>query len=298
MIGYDRLGTNGRLGNQMFQYAALRGIAANNNLEFCIPPEDTPNYANYGLFDCFKLPNVKHVGLIGKVAPGFAVTAGSLDEPGFEFDEALFNNCPDNVNIDGYRQSEKYFKHIEDSIREDFQFRDEIYEPCEEYMRQFNGDIILLHIRRGDNVGRPDWYPMPTVEHYEYLLDKHFNDDRPVLICSDDLDWVREQNLFKKDRFYLSETRIYYPNEVMNGTGGMERSLVPYYDLCMMTMCNDAIIANSSLSWWGAWLQKRKDKKVIAQDPWFGSRLAFNNLKDLIPEDWIVETIPEDRIQQ
>ena len=86
MIGYDRLGTNGRLGNQMFQYAALRGIAANNNLEFCIPPEDIPNYANYGLFDCFKLPNVKHVGLIGQVAPGFAVTAGSLDEPGFEFD--------------------------------------------------------------------------------------------------------------------------------------------------------------------------------------------------------------------
>ena len=80
MIGYDRLGTNGRLGNQMFQYAALRGIAANNNLEFCIPPEDTPNYANYGLFDCFKLPNVKHVGLIGKVAPGFAVTAAGILE--------------------------------------------------------------------------------------------------------------------------------------------------------------------------------------------------------------------------
>ena len=53
MIGYDRLGTNGRLGNQMFQYASLRGIAANNNLEFCIPPEYTPNFANYGLFDCF-----------------------------------------------------------------------------------------------------------------------------------------------------------------------------------------------------------------------------------------------------
>ena len=53
MIGYDRLGTNGRLGNQMFQYASLRGIAANNNLEFCIPPLDTPSYAYYGLFDCF-----------------------------------------------------------------------------------------------------------------------------------------------------------------------------------------------------------------------------------------------------
>ena len=71
MIGYDRLGTNGRLGNQMFQYASLRGIAANNNLEFCIPPEDTPNYANYGLFDCFKLPNVKNTALIGQLLQGF-----------------------------------------------------------------------------------------------------------------------------------------------------------------------------------------------------------------------------------
>ena len=297
MIGYDRLGTNGRLGNQMFQYASLRGIAANNNLEFCIPPLDTPTYASYGLFDCFKLPNVKHTGLIGQAPNGFAPTAVSLDEPGFEFDEELFNNCPDNVNIDGYRQTEKYFKHIEDSIREDYTFKDEILDSCKEYMDQFDGNISLLHIRRGDNVGRPDWYPMPTVDHFQYLLEKYFP-DQPVLICSDDLGWVNEQKLFKDDRFYLSETRIYYPEKVMNGTGAMETSLVPYYDLCMMTLCNGAIIANSSLSWWGAWLQKNRTKPVIAQDPWFGERLSFNNLKDLIPEDWIVEKIPADRIQQ
>ena len=297
MIGYDRLGTNGRLGNQMFQYASLRGIAANNNLEFCIPPEDTPNYANYGLFECFKLPNVKHTGLIGQAPTGFAPTPGSLDEPGFEFDEELFNNCPDNVNIDGYRQTEKYFKHIEESIREDYQFNDDIYAPCKEYMDQFNGEIALLHIRRGDNIGRPDWYPIPVVEHYEYLLDKYF-ENKPILICSDDLDWVKEQELFKDDRFHLSETRVYYPDTVLNGKGEMETSLVPYYDLCMMTLCNGGIIANSSLSWWGAWLQKNRTNPVIAQDPWFGEKLSFNNLKDLIPEEWIVEKIPEDRISR
>jgi hypothetical protein len=289
VIGYNRLGTNGRLGNQMFQYAALRGVAANNNLDWCIPPHDTPNYANYGLFDAFKLKNVKHTGLIN---------GPTYNEPGFDFDENLFNNCPDNVNIDGYRQSEKYFKHIEDSIREDYEFRNEIYEPCAEYMSQFDGKIILLHIRRGDNVGRPDWYPMPVVEHYEYLLDKYFNDNRPVLICSDDLNWVKEQKLFKSDRFHLSETRVYYPHQTLNGAGQMETSLVPYYDLCLMSMCNDAIIANSSLSWWGAWLQKNPNKKIITQTPWFGQRLAFNNLKDLIPESWIIEQIPEERIQR
>ena len=297
MIGYDRLGTNGRLGNQMFQYASLRGIAANNNLEFCIPPENTPTHANYGLFDCFKLPHVKHKKLIGPRGAVFSAHPDSLDEPGFEFDEKLFNDCPDNVNIDGYRQSEKYFKHIEDSLREDYTFKDEIYDSCKEYMDQFKGDISLLHIRRGDNVGRPDWYPMPTIEHFKYLLDKYFPDN-PILICSDDLEWVKQQELFSNDRFHLSETRLYYSNQVMNGTGGMETSLVPYYDLCMMTMCNGAIIANSSLSWWGAWLQKNRTRPVIAQDPWFGERLSFNNLKDLIPESWIVEKIPEERIQR
>ena len=173
MITYSELGKNGRLGNQMFQYAALRGIASNNNLEWCIPPEDTPTYANYGLFDVFKLKNLKHVDL---------VNGPTCDEPGFEFDEELFNNCPDNVNIDGYRQSEKYFKHIEESIREDYEFKDGIYETCNEFMSQFNGNIILLHIRRGGNVGRPDWYPMPVIEHYEYLLEKYFTDNQPILI--------------------------------------------------------------------------------------------------------------------
>jgi len=65
-----------------------------------------------------------------------------------------------------------------------------------------------------------------------------------------------------------------------------------------MSMCSDAIIANSSMSWWGAWLQSNPDKKVITQTPWFGSKLSFNNLKDLIPEEWIVEQIPEERIQK
>ena len=296
MIGYDRLGTNGRLGNQMFQYASLRGIAANNNLEFCIPSEDTPTLASYGLFECFKLPNVKHTGLVGELAKGFSVSPISIDEPGFEFDEELFNNCPDNVNIDGYRQTEKYFKHIEDSIREDYQFKDEIYQPCKEYMDQFNGEIAFLHLRRGDNVGRSHLYPIPTVDHYEYLLEKYFP-DQPILICSDDLEWVKNQPLFCDDRFHLSETRVYYPDTVLNGKGEMETSLVPYYDLCMMTLCNGGIIANSSLSWWGAWLQKDRTNPVVAQDPWFGQQLDSNNTSDLVPDSWIIEKIPEEKIQ-
>ena len=66
MIGYDRLGTNGRFGNQLFQYAALRGIAAHHGYEFCIPPDDHPTYANYGMHHPFKLPHLKHQGFVNK----------------------------------------------------------------------------------------------------------------------------------------------------------------------------------------------------------------------------------------
>ena len=77
----------------------------------------------------------------------------------------------------------------------------------------------------------------------------------------------------------------------MIGGGSYAKSLVPYYDLCLMSLCNGAIIANSSLSWWGAWLQASPDKKIVAQDPWYGPQLSSNDTKDLYPESWIVEKI-------
>ena len=72
----------------------------------------------------------------------------------------------------------------------------------------------------------------------------------------------------------------------MDGLGKMQNSLVPYVDLCLMSLCNGAIIANSSLSWWGAWLQNDVNK-IIAPDPWFGPAYSHYNMSDLIPSRWI-----------
>ena len=279
MIGYNTLGTNGRLGNQMFQYASLRGIADKHGYDFCIPPEDHPTYADYALFLAFKMEGIK-TGLI---------SGSTLSESGYEFDENLFNTCPDNVNLNGYYQTEKYFKHAEKNIRKDFTFKDDILEACKEYIDQYD-DISFLHVRRGDNVGREDYYPMPTPEWMGEMVKKHFP-NRPILICTDDLDWVKSQDAFKDDKYIISETRLYYDTPVMIGGGSYAKSLIPYYDLCLMSLCNGAIIANSSLSWWGAWLQASSDKKIVAQDPWYGPKLSSNNTKDLYPESWIVEKI-------
>jgi hypothetical protein len=92
------------------------------------------------------------------------------------------------------------------------------------------------------------------------------------------MDWVKEQDIFKPDRFMLSEPVDKYP----------DGSYTPYSDLCLMSLCSHAIIANSSMSWWGAWLQSNPNKKVIAPKMWFGPAYADKDTKDLYCSDWIV----------
>ena len=97
----------------------------------------------------------------------------------------------------------------------------------------------------------------------------HFDSDREVIIFSDDPEWCLEESAFDNDRFLVSENR----NQ--------------YLDLCLMSMCSDFIIANSSFSWWGAWLSTNENKKVIAPSKWFGPPLdQANDTKDLYCEGW------------
>lgn len=277
-ITYDRLGSNGRLGNQMFQYASFRGIAANCGHDWIIPPEDTVTTCNYGLFECFKMTNVKPEN------KGFAPkNFKTIDNGRFDFDEDLFNNCPDGVNINLYLQTEKYFSNIEKEIREDYTFIDDIYKSCKEIIDSV-GDCIFLHVRRGDYVATPDHHPTLTTDYYQQALER-FDSDIPVLVFSDTLDWVREQDFLKSDRFLLSENHIKYPNKIKLGDGTIQQSLIPYWDLCLMTLCKGGIIANSSMSWWGAWLQNNTGK-IVAPSKWFGKAYDNFDTKDLIPERW------------
>jgi len=276
-ISYNRLGSNGRLGNQMFQYAALRGIADYHGYEWMVPVPNNYGTGNYGLFECFNMSSVsdKNFGIFSAQTN---VTTGQ-----FHFSEGFYKKCPDNVNIHDYFQTEKYFKGIEEQIRQDFTFNQNIVSDCEEIMKDV-GDAIFLHVRRGDYIATPNHHPVQPIEYYEEALSK-FDSDIPVLIFSDTLDWVREQKLFDSDRFLLSENHVKYPNKIKLGDGSVQQSLVPYWDLCLMSMCKGAIIANSSMSWWGAWLQDGAGK-VVAPEMWFGSAYAHYNMNDLIPKSW------------
>ena len=204
------------------------------------------------------------------------------------FCEELFDTCPDNVNLHGFFQSWRYFDHIADTIREDYTFHDEHLKPCQEMIESVK-EPIMLHVRRGDpnltDVRGFKWsytqcgsmHPVQPVEYYEKALSE-FPEDQPVIVFSDSIDWVKEQEFFAGDRFLLSEPKDKYA----------DGSFTPYADLCLMSLCSHAIIANSSMSWWGAWLQTNPNKKVIAPKMWFGPDYANKDTKDLYCPDWIV----------
>lgn len=268
MIGFNFLGKMGQLGNQMFQYASLKGIASHNGYNFCIPNHNEViidglgNRLRIELFEPFVLKNLNALNLqvIDESRP-------VVQESGFHFDEKIFNECPDWVTLCGYFQSEKYFKHIEKEIRQDFFFKNEIVHDCIEIVSQYENPIGL-HIRRGDFLINSANHANLDMTYYEEAL-SYFDNDRQVIIFSDDPEWCKEQEIFSDDRFLVSE-----------GNG-------PYHDLYMMSRCSDFIIANSTFSWWGAWLSNAGNKKVIAPKIWFGKNLQHNDTKDLIPESWI-----------
>ena len=260
MIGFNHIGTIGRFGNQMFQYAALKGIAGKHGYQYCIPKNSVVtdalgNKLRTELFDVFNL-NVN----IQKIE-----TDQYLQEPSFNYSENFFNSCPDNVSLWGFFQSEKYFKHIEKEIRKDFTFKMEIVEDCKNIIKDIFDDPIALHIRRGDFLINSGNHYNQSLEYYENALSK-FDSDRQVVIFSDDPKWCMEQALFEDDRFIVSE------------------SAGPYHDLYLMTQCSDFIIANSTFSWWGAWLANRGN--VIAPKKWFGPNNSHLDTKDLYPDDW------------
>ena len=189
-----------------------------------------------------------------------------LQERMHEFDKELFESCPDNVDLYGYYQSPKYFDHIKDEIKSDFTFSDEVESVCSEMFETIqNGKkVIALHIRRTDYTVNPN-HPLQSMDYYKEAL-KTFDKNTNLLVFSDDPEWCKSQEIFQPDRFSISE------NNSVDA------------DLCLMSLCKYHIIANSSFSWWGAWLAK--SEKIIAPKNWFGGDCAHKSVKDLVFGDW------------
>lgn len=262
MITFNKLGNLGRLGNQMFQYAALKGIANHRGYEYAIPPKRLFGVEDKNvrcdleatIYDVFNLNSIEQR----------TSTYPVLMEKDHAFDSNLFKKCPDNVDLMGYFQTPKYFDHIKDELLADFTFNKEIFNLCQSFLDE--SEYISLHIRRGDYVNSQHYHTLLDLEYYEKSL-TYFSSDIPVIVFSDDSEWCKQQEIFSSDRFFISEN---------NQTG---------IDLCIMTMCDYHIIANSSLSWWGSYLSN--SKKTVSPKNWFNENKGYD-CSDKYLKDWIV----------
>ena len=261
MLSFNHICNLGRLANQMFQYASLKGIAKHRGYEYCIPPKevfgkkDPMVNKDLNLYDIFSIEKTNNIELSKNPV---------LQERVHIFDEELFINCPDNIDLFGYFQTEKYFKHIEDEIRSDFSFNLNLYENCKAHINSLNSEVISLNIRRGDYISNSN-HTVQTLEYYKKALEQ-LPTEISVLIFSDDCEWCSSQELFDNDRFMISE------NSSVDA------------DLCLMSLCKYHIIANSSLSWWGAWLAQ--SKHTIAPKNWFGGECVNKDVKDMEFGNW------------
>ena len=262
-VAFNYLGKLGQLGNQMFQFAATLGVARYTGVAYSIPNHDEVlvdalgNKLRIELFDCFDI-KPENTGILK--------TDYVVQEKGFEFDSSVLSSSREvDYTLYGFFQTEKYFKHCARELREQFTFKKQIVDECKEIVDSCFNDPIALHIRRGDFLINSGNHYNQSLDYYEEAL-KKFDVKRQVVIFSDDPDWCMEQALFADDRFIVSQ------------------AAGPYHDLYMMSQCSDFIIANSTFSWWGAWLANRG--RGIAPKQWFGSNNAHLNIKDLYCEHW------------
>jgi hypothetical protein len=260
-IGFNYLGKMGQIGNQMFQYASLRGISDYYSAECYIPNHkeifDDGLGNKYGimLHDLFEISE-KYIGYVDNPLY-YKETKFSYNEEVYEL-ETSYDYC-----LVGFFQSEKYFKNIKNNIKEELKFKTDILEPCKEKISNLDSPISL-HIRRGDFLTNSMNHYNLGCDYYKKAL-KNFDNDREVIVFSDDPEWCKEQSIFESNRFMISESS-------------------KYIDLCLMSLCSDFIIANSTFSWWGAYLADTG--KVIAPSKWFGQNLIHNDIKDLYCEGW------------
>jgi len=281
----------GGLGNQFFQYAVGRALAAKHSTALKL---DTSPFENYQLrtyalrhycIEATELSESEHTefGLrpepatrIGRLVERVfgARSIALVRESGFEFDPSILRSTVP-CYLQGFWQSPKYFASIDPMIRKELTLREPLAgENLAAADRIAASLAVSVHVRRGDYANSEStnqYHGTCSPEYYlaaEALLRGKLGD--PTLyIFSDDPDWAAQNLRFKSPTVILRHN-------------GPERD---YEDLRLMTLCQHHIIANSTFSWWGAWLCANPGKTVVAPRNWF--RDARHSTSDLIPEEWI-----------
>ena len=282
----------GGLGNQLFQYSLGRSLAQKKNVQLKLDISGFQEYKlhAYGLshfnvketfamneeiakFQKYKRIPGKKSFLYNKL---IANKNKYFQERQFHFDKGVFD-VSDNCYLVGDWQTEKYFKNIEDIIRKEITVKTpqtgkdaEIAKKTEEV------NSVSIHIRRGDyanDLTTKDYFGIFGPEYYQkamkIIAEKVKNPH--LFVFSDDHDWVKKNIVLP------------YPTTYVDHNNADKN----YEDLRLMSGCKHFIIANSSFSWWGAWLSQNPNKLVVGPKKWFNNVKKSVKTDDIMPDDWI-----------
>jgi hypothetical protein len=277
----------GGIGNQMFQYAAARALSlsARMPVALCLYYLNrkgvvAPRRYELGIFDIHAkilsstVSRLHHIGA-GLQLPSW-LTPRRYTEAAFQFDP-LMRAIRHPVRLHGYWQNEKYFADVAPEILRDFTFQPPLRGRNLDISRQLQHPAaVSVHVRRADYVADPAAAQIHGVcapDYYHQAVSYiRARIARPVLFFfSDDIAWTRAHLKFPEPSHYIDWN-----------TGGSA-----WEDMRLMSLCHHHIIANSSFSWWGAWLNPRSDKTVIAPKYWFADAALRVASEDITPAGWI-----------
>lgn len=277
----------GGLGNQMFQYAYAKSLQ-NKGYDVFIDLSSFDIYKLHGGYQLDKfnidlklvdnniLSKYNIVGVFSKIKNKLKIkNKNCLVENSLLFDKSFLSPL-DGKYIDGYFQSEKYFLEIRDILIKQFRLEEKYLNPISEKLK----DMIVseqkscsVHVRRGDYLDSKNLsiHGICDLDYYKKSIDYIENNasDTKYFIFSDDIEWCKK-NLEVKNAIFIENDNC-----------------LPHEDMYLMSLCKNNIIANSSFSWWGAWLNQNQDKIVIAPKIWFTDEQMQKQSTDIIPLSWI-----------
>lgn len=285
----------GGLGNQMFQYAAGRHLAHLHQTDLLVDTaflDKDPNGAytkrdlELSVFNVdlkvASTSDIKKFSIEGSNKYSRALqrhlpilfTNLYAAESGMTYQKE-FLNFPKNTYLDGFWQSERYFKSIESILVKEFTPKAPLDQKNDQWLTKItSSESVSLHIRRGDYVSSrnaQEHHGNLALSYYTNALKliKEKHSAVEVFVFSDDLEWCKS-NLQLEDKIYFVDAN-------------QKQSF--HLDMYLMSHCKHNIIANSSFSWWAAWLNQNTNKIVVAPKDWFNDKSI--NTKDLIPASWI-----------
>lgn len=283
----------GGLGNQMFQYAFACELELRSKRQVQL---DLSSYGTYGLHNGYELQRVFGINaqsadvrdvdrlstrpsnIIKRFIRKYYTKKTHFIDRYFGFYEKVFDE-KDDTYFDGYWQSEKYFSSVEERVRADFRFQLPLDALSETLLSSLPRPSLAVHVRRGDYLKSVNQFVCKE-DYYRRALDEALSlgDIASVVFLSDDPHWCKEH-------LQCDGLQTYYPD--------WNKGSDSWRDMAIMAACDHAIIANSSFSWWGAWLNANAGKRIYAPAIWNRRQIESNDryysfkFDDIVPAKWI-----------